>query len=126
MLLLALLSSAAAWTLSALLHGVPSCSCTCICPLHTTAAAAVVSLWSVDDGSTAALMAQMYRHLVDGRTVPQALRLAMLHLALSPSPENTLQSDDPSCADGLCVEWKRPMHWAGFLVMGASTRLPLD
>ena len=28
-------------------------------------------------------------------------------------------------ADGLQEAWKRPMHWAGFLVMGASTRLPL-
>ena len=27
-------------------------------------------------------------------------------------------------ADGLQEAWKRPMHWAGFLVMGASTRLP--
>ena len=68
------------------------------------AAAVVVSLWSVDDASTAALMEQTYRHLVEGLTVPQALRLAMLHLSRR-------------------VEWKRPMHWAGFLVMGASTRL---
>ena len=27
-------------------------------------------------------------------------------------------------ADGLKQEWKRPMHWAGFLVVGARTRLP--
>jgi hypothetical protein len=27
-------------------------------------------------------------------------------------------------ADGLEEEWKRPMHWAGFLVVGAATRLP--
>jgi hypothetical protein len=27
-------------------------------------------------------------------------------------------------AEGLEEEWKRPMHWAGFLVVGASTRLP--
>jgi hypothetical protein len=27
-------------------------------------------------------------------------------------------------ADGLKEEWKRPMHWAGFLVVGAATRLP--
>ena len=88
------------------------------------AAATVVSLWSVDDRSTAALMEQMYFHLVDGFTVPQALRLAMLRLARRPALEQTLQSEEPSSADGLRVEWKRPMHWAGFLVMGASTRLP--
>jgi len=27
-------------------------------------------------------------------------------------------------AEGLQEAWKRPMHWAGFLIMGASTRLP--
>jgi CHAT domain-containing protein len=86
------------------------------------AAAAVVSLWSVDDGSTAALMEQMYRHLVEGCTVPQALRLAMLRLARRPSIDQPVSEQD--VADGLQEAWKRPMHWAGFLVMGASTRLP--
>ena len=51
------------------------------------AASTVVSLWSVDDGSTAALMQSMYRHLVEGFSVAQALRLAMLSLALHPAPE---------------------------------------
>ena len=68
----------------------------------------------------------MYRHLVDGLTVPQALRLAMLRLA---------HSDEPSCADGLRAEWKRPMDWAGFLVMAPAraslwirwpTKVPLN
>jgi hypothetical protein len=27
-------------------------------------------------------------------------------------------------ADGLEWEWMRPMHWAGYLVVGAATRLP--
>ena len=35
--------------------------------LFAGAAATVVSLWSVDDGSTAALMKQMYKHLKYGR-----------------------------------------------------------
>ena len=48
--------------------------------LFLGAAATVVSLWSVDDGSTSTLMAQMYQHLMDVRTTAQALRLAMLHL----------------------------------------------
>ena len=29
-------------------------------------------------------------------------------------------------AAGLKPAWKRPMHWAGFLVVGASTRLPMS
>jgi CHAT domain-containing protein/tetratricopeptide (TPR) repeat protein len=85
------------------------------------AAAAVVSLWSVDDGSTAALMEQMYQHLVEGCTVPQALRLAMLRLARRPTLHQPVSEKD--VVDGLLEAWKRPMHWAGFLVMGASTRL---
>jgi CHAT domain-containing protein len=75
--------------------------------LFANASAIVVSLWSVDDGSTAVLMSIMYKHLAEGCTVPQALRLAMLEL---------MEQE----------EWKRPMHWAGFLVVGASTRLTRD
>jgi hypothetical protein len=81
--------------------------------LLANASAAVVSLWSVDDGSTAALMRFKYGHLAEGRTVPQALRLAMLRLARG------------RAADGLSEEWKRPFYWAGFVVVGATTRLPL-
>ena len=62
----------------------------------------------VDDGSTSVLMELMYQHLMDGRTtVAQALRLAMLHLLRHP----------PS------PQWRRPKYWAGFLVVGATTRL---
>ena len=92
--------------------------------LAAGAAAAVVSLWSVDDGSTAALMQQMYQNLgsIKGCTVPQALRLAMLRLARRPALDQPVSEQD--VADGLRQAWKRPMHWAGFLVMGASTCLP--
>jgi hypothetical protein len=50
-------------------------------------------------------MKLMYKHLADGRTTAQALRLAMLHL-LNVS------------------RWRRPLYWAAFLVVGANTRLP--
>ena len=53
--------------------------------LFAGAAAIVVSLWKVHDGSTAALMEEMYKHLGDGRTTGQALRLAMLHLLQGPA-----------------------------------------
>ena len=76
--------------------------------LFAGAAATVVSLWSVDDGSTAALMEQMYKHLEDGRTTAQALRLAMLHLLNGPADSR----------------WRRPLYWAAFIVVGANTRLP--
>ncbi len=76
--------------------------------LFAGAASTVVSLWSVDDGSTAALMKQMYKHLEDGRTTAQALRRAMLHLLNGPAD----------------LRWRRPLYWAAFLVVGANTRLP--
>ena len=67
----------------------------------------------VDDESTSELMKQMYQHLMDGRTtVAQALRLAMLHLLRR-------RVDEPS-DNG---DWRRPVFWAGFLVVGATTRL---
>ena len=67
----------------------------------------------MDDGSTSVLMKRMYQHLMDGRTtVAQALRLAMLHLLRR-------RVDEPS-ENG---EWRRPVFWAGFLVVGATTRL---
>jgi hypothetical protein len=80
--------------------------------LFAGAAATVVSLWSVDDGSTAALMKQMYKHLEDGRTTAQALRRAMLHLLNGPAES------------GRDSRWRRPLYWAAFLVVGANTRLP--
>ena len=80
--------------------------------LFLGAAATVVSLWSVDDGSTAALMEQMYKHLEDRRTTAQALRLAMLHLL------------DGTAESGRNSRWRRPLYWAAFLVVGANSRLP--
>ena len=80
--------------------------------LFAGAAAIVVSRWGVDDGSTAALMKQMYKHLEDGRTTAQALRLAMLHLL------------DGPVESGRNSRWRRPLYWAAFLVVGANTRLP--
>ena len=65
----------------------------------------------VDDESTSVLMERMYQHLMDGRTtVAQALRLAMLHLLRGP-------------VTGPSPHWRRPVFWAGFLVVGATTRL---
>jgi CHAT domain-containing protein len=81
--------------------------------LSAGAAATVVSLWSVHDESTASLMEHMYTQIAQDKTVPQALRSSMLRLARC------------NPADGLPQEWKRPYHWAGFVVVGATTRLTL-
>ncbi|HXU31627.1 MAG TPA: CHAT domain-containing protein, partial [Thermoanaerobaculia bacterium] len=60
----------------------------------------VVSLWPVEDDSTALLMVRFYRELVEGRKGPAAaLRVAQLALR-----------EVPSLRD--------PYHWAGFVFVG--------
>jgi CHAT domain-containing protein len=81
--------------------------------LSAGASAVVVPLWTMDDQSTAVLMSIKYKYLAEGCTVPQALRLTMLRLARC------------NPADGLSEEWKQPYYWAGWVVVGATTRLPL-
>jgi CHAT domain-containing protein len=151
--------------------------------LSAGASATVVSLWSVDDGSTALLMEHMYTEMAQEgqalglkwkeagsekpctgteikndllaavlqkqvefkneewqnfqvgdlcsnsyikagdryfkpadaqcKTVAQALRASMLRLARC------------RAADGQAEAWKRPYYWAGFVVVGATTRLRL-
>ena len=86
------------------------------------AAATIVSLWSVDDESTAVLMDLMYQHILVGKTVPRALQLAMLSF-LEGLPSDSMEKW--KLEKSKIEKWKRPKHWAGFLVVGATTRLPM-
>jgi hypothetical protein len=97
--------------------------------LLANASAAVVSLWSVDDGSTAALMRNKYKHLVEGRTVPQALRLAMLRLARRPDrlalPNRPSRGRDPEACESLeaCQQGRQAARDSGqYLKLGDFTR----
>jgi CHAT domain-containing protein len=65
----------------------------------------VVSLWLVDDESTARLMTRFYRELQAGQPANQALRVAQLALK---------------------AEMEHPYYWAAFMLTGhPQTRLPL-
>ena len=73
-------------------------------------------------------MEHMYQQLVKGKTVAQALRLAMLHLACRPMAEQLPQDQDLESVGHSEVNkvpdvWRKPKYWAAFLVMGATTRL---
>ncbi len=59
------------------------------------ASTVVASQWSVDDASTAELMARMYAHLAKGGGAARALRAAQLELMDEPDREH-------------------PFHWAAF------------
>ncbi|MGB3297454.1 MAG: CHAT domain-containing protein [Phormidesmis sp.] len=66
---------------------------------QTGAGAAIASLWSVDDSSTAALMSQFYLGLSEGKTKAQALRQAQIDLIRS---------------DG----FSNPNDWSAFILIG--------
>lgn len=72
--------------------------------LYAGARSVTVSLWPVDDVSTADLMVHFHRQLREGADKAQALRSAKL---------TTLSSG----------RWRHPYYWAPFVLMGASDRL---
>ena len=86
----------------------------------------LISMWSLVDESTAALMVRVYRNLRVGKSLPEALRAAMLQLAgraLMPEGEAVDPWDDadtPFCM----LPFSRPLHWAGLVVVGQCTELP--
>ena len=90
------------------------------------AGAVLISMWSLVDESTSALMVRVYRNLRVGKSLPEALRAAMLQLAgraLMPEGEEVNEwdgRDTPFCM----LPFSRPLHWAGLVVVGQSTRLP--
>jgi CHAT domain-containing protein len=67
--------------------------------LYAGTPSVAVSLWKVEDRSTAELMTRFYRHLKDGRTKAEALRQAQLELI-----------DDGRYA--------HPYYWAPFVLVG--------
>lgn len=73
--------------------------------LYAGAPSVVVSLWQVDDASTAALMQAFYRRLKEGQRLGSALRAAQLEF---------LQEGNPA---------SHPHYWAPFCLMGADGRV---
>src|SRR5262249_40505533 len=75
--------------------------------LAAGAAASVTTLWDIADRASAALMAQFYFFMSDGRPKAEALRQAKLQLLASNGP------------------WSHPYYWAGYVLSGGgSGRLP--
>jgi CHAT domain-containing protein/Tfp pilus assembly protein PilF len=69
--------------------------------MYAGAARMVVSLWSVDDRATSALMARFYKRLLGGKQLPPsaALRGAQIEMWKK-------------------TAWKAPYFWAGFIFQG--------
>jgi CHAT domain-containing protein len=68
--------------------------------MYAGAKSVVVSLWSVDDEATAALMKLFYKGILQDKLPPsQALRNAQLEIRKDP-------------------RWQSPFYWAGFILQG--------
>lgn len=93
------------------------------------AKAVVASLWPVDDRSTGAWMADLYRRQIrDGAGHSDAVRatqLAFLHGQMTRDGSGPTRGvaratpmDDPSAS------WSHPYYWAPFVLFGAATSAP--
>jgi hypothetical protein len=87
------------------------------------ASAVLISMWSLMDESTCALMRRVYRHLGTGKALADALRCAMLQLAGRQFGDEIDPWDNPSTPLSM-LPYSRPLHWSGLIVVGAPTYLP--
>eukprot|EP00960_Hanusia_phi_P066769 766469-Hanusia_phi.AAC.5 len=90
--------------------------------LAAGASATLVSLWSIEDSSTRQLMDRLYTNLEEGRTLAEALRLAMLSVANLDL--EAVQGSDRGLLTSRRKEERSARSWAGFVVVGGSTKFP--
>jgi CHAT domain-containing protein/tetratricopeptide (TPR) repeat protein len=78
--------------------------------LYAGAPSLVVSLWQVDDASTASLMSEFYRQLGAGERVASALRAAQL----------ALRRVEREHQGRRILPYEHPHYWAPFFLIGAD------
>ena len=75
--------------------------------LYTGVPSIVMTLWSVDDQSSAVLMSNFYSYLKDGKPKDEALRLAKLdYISNTKNPEKL-----------------HPRYWAGYVLIGDNSSI---
>lgn len=79
--------------------------------LYAGASSLILTLWSVEDASTATLMRRFYSKLIEGYPKAAALRAAQLEIMS--------QASD----DGALAVWQHPYYWAAFFLVGDSDQL---
>ena len=77
--------------------------------LYAGARSLIVSLWPINDRSTAEFMEIFYKELAQGRTIPAALRQAKLRFITSEIPAR-----------------RDPYHWAPFVLVGDPGRILIE
>ena len=80
--------------------------------LHAGASSVLVSLWDVEDRSTAVLMESFYRRMVAGADRAEALRGARSELFRQQGKGALVFTERP-------ISWAHPRFWAGFVLIGA-------
>jgi CHAT domain-containing protein/tetratricopeptide (TPR) repeat protein len=87
----------------------------------------IVSLWKVDDATTAWLMTRFYQHILNGNGVAESLTFAQRDLLQHKVEHIELHGDQPVVIDGRIQEAvsgkslemvKNPYYWAPFVVIG--------
>ena len=87
--------------------------------LQAGARSVLASLWKVDDLSTSELMIRFYRHLLDGESKVDALRLAQMELASGPIwVEVEKEVDGKMQMVEVEKDFTAPSYWAGFQLIG--------
>jgi len=81
--------------------------------IYAGAASLVLSLWAVEDRSTAQLMETFYRGLAEGQTKGAALRHAQLQFIRGKGPGD----------DIMAKAYTHPYFWAPFFLVGHAGRL---
>jgi CHAT domain-containing protein len=83
--------------------------------IYAGAPAVIVSLWKVDDASTAWLMARFHKHLVEGKSMAQALTFAQRELLKSAAVKGNTNVQALKID---AVKASQPDHWAPFILIG--------
>jgi CHAT domain-containing protein/Tfp pilus assembly protein PilF len=80
------------------------------------------SLWRVDDGATAEFMGRFYRHLLEGKTRAEALRLTKVDFIRGNrgplAAAGTRGERGVGLAPKAAGDWSHPYYWAPFVFSG--------
>jgi CHAT domain-containing protein len=88
--------------------------------IYAGAPSVIVSLWKVDDVSTAWLMERFHKYLLEGKSLAQSLTFAQRDLLKLATAKNKNANDTALKVDP--VQASQPSNWAPFILIGDGMR----
>jgi CHAT domain-containing protein len=88
--------------------------------IYAGAPAVIVSLWKVDDVSTAWLMERFHKYLLEGKSLAQSLTFAQRDLLKLAAAKNKNANETALKVDP--VQASQPSNWAPFILIGDGMR----